>query len=131
MIKKKYIKSLLAEIQKAAELSASREICGFVGYDEDGFYIFQPEKNISQDPQNYFSMDPYNFLKFKERHGLLAVFHSHVVGDAKPSDFDIKQAGFSCVPFLIYSINSKKFEIYCPPNAETDVNRLNKVKEKI
>lgn len=132
MIEHRYIKTLLEKISEASELSSSREICGFFGYNpKTKRYIFQQENNISQDPQNYFSMDPYNYLKFKERYDLLAVFHSHVIGDANPSEFDIKMSGVSCTPFLIYSINSKKFQIYCPPNAETNVNRLNKVKEKI
>lgn len=132
MIKKKYIKHILDKIIEASEISVSREICGYLGYDyKNNYYVFQQEENSSPDPQNFFSMDPYNYLKFRERYDLLAVFHSHVIGDANPSNFDIKMAGTACTPFLIYSINSKKFQIYCPPNAETNVNILNKVKEKI
>ena len=62
---------------------------------------------------------------------LLALYHSHVVGNEDASDFDIVMSENSCVSFLIYSINTKKFNLYKPKYTECCDNLLKKLKEKI
>ena len=52
---------------------------------------------------------------------LLLIFHSHVVGCEKPSEFDEKSSENCCYPFLIYSINSEKFFLYEPLLKDYDV----------
>jgi proteasome lid subunit RPN8/RPN11 len=131
-MKNTLIKPILAQISEEADLSANFEICGFLGYDEEtGRYVWQRELNASPDPQNFCTIDPFNYLKFQEDYEVFAVFHSHIIGSAKPSEFDIKMSGTSCFPFLIYSVQEKKFHIYCPPNHEIDVNKLDRLKEQL
>jgi proteasome lid subunit RPN8/RPN11 len=59
---------------------------------------------------------------------MIGVFHSHISGDEKESEFDIKMADNCCQPFLIYSLNTKKINIYTPKTIESDVNILERVK---
>ncbi len=108
------------------------EICGFVGFDElNNTYVTQIEKNIAQDPKNFFAISPVRYLNFKNNYSILGVFHSHIIGDENPSEFDVKMSEACCVPFIIFSINSKKFSIYEPQNKEYNVKILERFKEKI
>ena len=119
-------------IQNSSCNNQSVEICGFIGY--SSFfkkYIAQLESNTSPDPRNFFSISPSRYLNFKQSHDIIAIFHSHIIGDEKPSEFDIKMSESCCVPFLIFSINSKKFHLYEPQNQEYDVKLVSRFKEKI
>ena len=59
---------------------------------------------------------------------MIGVFHSHVKGNEKESEFDVKMSENCCQPFIIYSLNSKKINIYTPKLIEVDVNILNRIK---
>lgn len=110
----------------------NNEICGFIGFDKkQENFIATIEKNESSDPSSFFVINPANYLKFKNQYSLLGVFHSHVIGDENPSDFDIRMSEASCLSFLIFSINSRKFYIYEPQNKDYDVNILTRLKGKI
>ena len=123
-------KEALRAIVDESESNSFIEICGFVGFDkEKKTYIVQNEKNMAEDPSEYFMIDPLNYLIFKEKYDLLAVYHSHINTDAEPSEFDVKMSNNCCIPFLIYSIETKKFDLYEPQNLETDVNTYNRFKE--
>ena len=113
-------------------LNMNIEICGLLGFDNDSqSYIAKMEKNESPDPKNYFLMNPLSYLNFKNQYDLIGVFHSHVVCDEQPSEFDIKMSESTCLPFVIFSINSKKFHIYEPQNKDYDVNILERLKAKL
>jgi proteasome lid subunit RPN8/RPN11 len=108
------------------------EICGFVGFDEkQQKYVVQLEENCSGDPRNFFAVDALNYLMFKNKYSILTVFHSHIVGDEEPSEFDIKMSENCCVPFLVYGLNSNKFKIYEPQNQEYNVNQLKNLIQKL
>jgi proteasome lid subunit RPN8/RPN11 len=107
------------------------EICGFVGFDkEKKEYVATIEKNQANDPKSFFAINPVRYLKFKNSYSLVSVFHSHVIGDESASEFDIKMSESCCLSFLIYSINSNKFNIYEPQNKHYDVNILERIKVK-
>jgi proteasome lid subunit RPN8/RPN11 len=110
----------------------SNEVCGFIGYDESkNNFVATLEKNESPDPKSFFAINPSNYLKFKNTYSLLSVFHSHIIGDESPSEFDIKMSESCCLAFTIFSINSKKFHIYEPKYFDYDVNIMTRLKEKI
>jgi proteasome lid subunit RPN8/RPN11 len=124
------MKDALQLIVDESESNPFIEICGFLGFDrKKETYVVQNEKNVSQDPSEYFMIDPLNYLIFKEKYDLLAVYHSHINADAEPSEFDVKMSNNCCIPFLIYSIETKKFNLYEPQNLETDVDIYNRFKE--
>tara|TARA_R100000008_G_scaffold77603_1_gene58119 strand:+ start:3050 stop:3457 length:408 start_codon:yes stop_codon:yes gene_type:complete len=119
----------LHKIKEIAHKNFKREICGFLGFcEQTKKYVIQQEKNISTDPRSYFLINPLNYLLFKEQYKMVAVFHSHIHGDEAESEFDVKMADNCCQPFLIYSLNSKKINIYTPETIEADVNKLERIK---
>jgi proteasome lid subunit RPN8/RPN11 len=113
-------------------INVNTEICGFLGFDENAQkYIAKIEKNESPNPKDFFIINPVNYLNFKNSYSLISVFHSHVIYDEQPSEFDIKMSESLCLPFMIFSINSKKFHIYEPQNKDYDVNMLERIKAKL
>jgi len=119
----------LHKIKEIAHKNFKREICGFLGFcEETKKYVIQQEKNISTDPSSHFLINPLNYLLFKEQYKMVAVFHSHIQGNEAESEFDVKMADNCCQPFLIYSLNSKKINIYTPETIEADVNKLERIK---
>jgi proteasome lid subunit RPN8/RPN11 len=122
--------NVLNTIKQWSHENHSTEICGFVGFSENKYHA-ELGKNIAQDPRSFFCLDPIQYLNFKDEHELLFCFHSHVVGDENFSEFDIKMSEHACLPFLVYSLNTKKFNIYCPQNHDLDVNKIQRFKEKI
>ena len=126
----KDIQEALSCIRGIGDSSFRREVCGFVGFDTDtNEYLVKEEENVSPDPSNYFLINPLNYLLFKDKYSMVAVFHSHIVGDENESEFDVKMADNCCQAFLIYSLNTKKINIYSPKYVEGDVNILERFKE--
>jgi proteasome lid subunit RPN8/RPN11 len=126
----KNTKESLKEISDFCEGSLINEVCGLVGFDNEE-YIFQEGKNIANDPRNNFVLDPLQYLMFKEKYKVITIFHSHLVGDEKPSDFDISMSENSCVPFSIYSLNTKKYYIHKPSKPETELDLLEKFENEV
>ncbi len=117
------IKEALSYFKKQALFCPVMEVCGLLGK-KDSSYCAKILKNTHQDPKNYFSIDPREYLKFIREYSLVAVFHSHYVGDSQPSDFDKANSESTLAPFLIYSLPEKKFSLYEPENHESDVTEL-------
>ena len=119
----------LHKIKEMSHEHFKQEICGFLGYDyEKKEFIVQKEENIAKDPRSHFLINPLSYLLFKDYYGMIAVFHSHIIGDETESEFDVKMSDNCCQPFLIYSLNTKKINIYTPETIESDVNILERVK---
>jgi proteasome lid subunit RPN8/RPN11 len=119
----------LEYIKELSHQNFKGEICGFLGYHYQAHrYVIQKEDNIAPDPSSLFLINPLNYLLFKDAYEMVAIFHSHIVGDESASEFDVKMAENCCQPFLIYSLNSKKINIYTPENTEADVKILERIK---
>jgi proteasome lid subunit RPN8/RPN11 len=128
----KNIKDALAVIKNHCCSNPYIEVCGFIGYDQSlKKHIVQLEKNCSTDPKNFFAIDALKYLLFKQKYLFGAIFHSHIIGDEKASEFDIKMSENCCIPFLIYGLNTDNFEIYQPKNIECDVKILKRIKSNI
>ena len=121
--KTKQLKRAISKIAEISEKKFIQEICGILGYDGEN-YVIQECKNISEKPAECFVMDPLQYLLFKEQYSTIAIFHSHIVGDETPSEFDIIMSENSCVPFLIYSLNTKNVYIHTPKHIDADEKRL-------
>ena len=119
----------LHKIKEICHKNFKQEICGFLGFCPDAEkYTVKQERNISPEPSSYFLIDPLAYLLFKEKYKFAAVFHSHLIGDEKPSEFDVKMADNCCQAFLIYSLNTEKINIYEPQTMECDVSILERFK---
>ena len=127
-IKNKTIGKIHDFVVNSCNEQVSQEVCGFIGYNDSG-YIATVEKNDAADPKNFFTINPASYLMFTESNDMLAVFHSHIVGDETPSEFDVKMAEACCIPFVVYSLNTKKFHIYEPSHSELNVKAFTRLKE--
>ena len=122
-------KATLDHIKEICHKNFTKEICGFLGYDrKKKKYVVQHEENIASDTRIHFLINPLNYLLFKEKYEMVAIFHSHISGNEEASEFDIKMADNCCQAFLIYSLNSKKINIYTPETIEADVSILERIK---
>ena len=126
-IKNKTISKIRDFVVNSCNEQTSQEVCGFIGYDGPE-YVATVEKNDAVDPKNFFAINPVSYLMFAENNDMLAVFHSHIVGDETPSEFDVKMAEACCIPFVVYSLNSKKFHIYEPSHYELNVKAFARLK---
>jgi len=116
------IKDKLVEF---AESSPLREVCGFVCYENDEL-SFEEIINVSVD-DGFFVINPMSFLERKLDGTLLAVFHSHTDCTEDPSEYDIKSSKSCMFPFLIYSLETKKFHLFDLPyfqRSEKGVSKL-------
>lgn len=125
------IDNLFSFLKQEAECSLLSELCGLIGLDDENNIVYQNMQNRSKSPEIYFAIDPYEYLIFTKNYKCLSIFHSHLVGDETPSDFDTKTAENCCYAFLIYSICTEKFFIYEPHYKDYDVNIIQRLKEKI
>ncbi len=124
------IEDLLKHLKNVSECNLLTEICGFVGKKNEKL-LYKQMENRSKDPSSYFIIDPFDHLSFIKDNETLLIFHSHLCGDEKPSDFDVKTSENCCFPFLIYSIVTEKFSIYEPQYKDYDVNIIQRLKELI
>jgi proteasome lid subunit RPN8/RPN11 len=131
-IKNKSFRAIKDFLINHSNRNSVNEICGFIGYDTNSEeFVATIEKNQAADTKSFFSIDPVSYLKFKKDYSLISVFHSHILGNETESEFDIKMSEACCLSFIIYSINTHKFNIYEPQNKDYDVNILERVKAKL
>jgi proteasome lid subunit RPN8/RPN11 len=120
---------LISFLKKEAEYSLLSEVCGLVGLDSENNYVYRRMQNRSKNPEAYFIIDPYDYLNFVKTYFCFSVFHSHLVCDETPSDFDKKTSENCCYAFIIYSINTEKFFIYEPTLKDYDVNTIQGIRD--
>jgi proteasome lid subunit RPN8/RPN11 len=123
------LKDLISFLKKESNYSLMAELCSLIGIDKNKNIVYRQMQNRSKEPNNYFMIDPYDYLSFINNYSCLCVFHSHLIGDEKPSEFDQKTSENCCYPFLIYSITTEKFHIYEPEYKDYDVNIIQGLKE--
>lgn len=122
----------LEKIKEWSQKHHSIEVCGFMGYNEEGRkYIVTLEKNSSPQPDTYFVLDPLSFLVFKQQNEVIGIYHSHIVGDEKPSEFDIKMSENCCIPFWIYGLDTQKISVHEPIHKEYNVKVFKRAKARI
>ena len=124
-------KDLFIFLKKESEFSLIAELCSVIGIDDSDQIVYRQMQNRSKNPEQYFIIDPYDYLSFIKKYKPLAVFHSHLVGDEKPSDFDKKTSESCCLSFIIYSVCTENFHIYEPLYKDYDVNIIQRLKESL
>lgn len=105
-------------IQELSLENSSEEICGFLVLNELMEVLVVPVKNAHENKKKYFKISPHIFLDIKKRYKIIAIFHSHPTSSEKPSAFDLNSSEELCLPFLIYSLKTKKFFLHFPDSYE-------------
>lgn len=103
---------MIEEFKLHAQKEYPKEACGFVL--KNNTYI--PVCNISNDAENYFKIDPKEYLKYAS--DVIAVFHSHTKG-TEVSAFDIISCNNTFLPWIVY-IMPDRFEIIYPEKYQGD-----------
>ena len=106
------------------------EICGFIIRNENGFDI-KPTTNKSTDPENEFYIPSKEFLRIKRNENLVAIYHSHIRGSARPSEFDKKTSELVCYPFVIFSTQENNFDIYKPEFLDAEEKDLKELEKEL
>lgn len=124
-------KDLFAFLKKESEGSLIAELCSMVGMNSSNQIVYKQMQNRSKNPEQYFIIDPYDYLSFIKNYKPFGVFHSHLVGDENPSEFDKKTSESCCLTFIIYSVCTENFHIYEPLYKDYDVNIIQRLKESL
>jgi proteasome lid subunit RPN8/RPN11 len=130
--KHRYLNNILDKIKEWSCAYSHYEICGFVGFcEKEKKYILKFEENAAADPKQFFSISALSYLLFKDQYNLMAVFHSHIIVDEEPSEFDIKMSENCCIPFLIYALNNNKFGYHIPGYCDVNNKLIKKIQKSI
>lgn len=89
------------------------EVCGFVCM-ENGKVVTEPAKNIAIYENNLFEIHPLEVVKKIRSGKLMAIYHTHPSSGEEESKFDKFNCENSCVPYLIYSKQTEKFNLLTP-----------------
>lgn len=100
-------------IENHADRELPNECVGLVLRFEDRF-AYLPLKNISNDPQREFKVDPISIAKHYDQ--IAYIVHSHVNLTARPSEGDIRACDRIQKPFFIISVPSNSFYTQYPKN---------------
>jgi proteasome lid subunit RPN8/RPN11 len=101
------------QIAEICENLPQEESCGFLLYKQKKFFVKQCE-NKAEDKARYFKIDPFDYVNAFKKYKILMCYHSHVLGDESPSDYDIKYSEEMLMPLYIYSTVTKKYKIHYP-----------------
>lgn len=102
------------EAEIYAKAQAPKESCGIYTL-INGQEKFWPCKNIADDQENFFALDPEDWAACEDQGGeILGVFHSHPEGTSKLSKTDEISCEHIGYPYYIYSIKEKTWNDYKP-----------------
>lgn len=112
-----------------SEDSPMREVCGFICKDGESF-LFEEVINHSKEDQN-FLIKPIDYLSKKLQGNLVAIFHSHTKGGSELSKHDFITSCNLLMPFVIYSLESKKFSVFYREEFQIEENCVKRLKENL
>ena len=101
-----------------ANLNKNEECCGFIVLDTFKKLLIIPCDNIYQFPRQGFKICPRQFLKIKQKHEIVCMYHSHPDGDHEFSQKDLEQSEELCLPICVYSLKTEEFNIHFPNSCE-------------
>ena len=118
--------NLKKDLVNYAESSLAREVCGFI-CEEENKLVLKKVTNMSAD-NNVFLIKPIDFLQAKLNGNLVSVFHTHVEGSEKLSEYDKENSENCLCPFLVYSLETKKFSLFDKSYFERSEKCVNKLR---
>lgn len=102
------------EAEIYAKAQAPKESCGIYAL-INGQEKFWPCKNIAEDQENFFALDPEDWAECEDQGGqILGVFHSHPQGGSELSETDKISCELIGYPYYIYSTKENDWNKYIP-----------------
>jgi proteasome lid subunit RPN8/RPN11 len=117
----------MKSIIEHAEKSDS-EICGFV-FVENGQLKTETAKNIAIKETDIFEIHPLEILRHIRSGKLAAIYHSHPQTTEEESKLDKFNCENSCIPYLIYSKQTQKFNLLIPKKPHVSKENLELLKK--
>lgn len=105
------------------------EVCGFV-FVENGELKTEPAKNIAVYQNDIFEIHPLEILRQMKSGKLAAIYHTHPTSTEEESKFDRFNCENACIPYVIYSKESKKFNLVLPKKAHVATEYIEILKKK-
>tara|TARA_R100001126_G_scaffold27829_1_gene14898 strand:+ start:3797 stop:4501 length:705 start_codon:yes stop_codon:yes gene_type:complete len=90
-----------------------KESCGLLAIIK-GKETFWPCRNLAEEPEEYFILEPDDWADCEDQGELIGVVHSHTHGTAFPSDTDKASCEYLGLPFHIYSVEQKDWYSFEP-----------------
>tara|TARA_Y100000310_G_C20601344_1_gene773215 strand:- start:246 stop:974 length:729 start_codon:yes stop_codon:yes gene_type:complete len=106
------------EVIDHAEEFPQEEVCGFIILNDDLTVAIERGLNENPNPRDCFSISPAKFLNYTLNKTILGVYHSHPHTGERPSRHDKAMSEEAGLPYLIYSLKTKKFNLYYPESYE-------------
>lgn len=109
--------------------TSDAEVCGFVLV-EDGQLVSEPAKNVAVYQNDIFEIHPLEILKKIKTGKLAAIYHTHPDSGELESKFDQFNCENSCIPFVIYSKKSEKFNLILPKSIHVNKDYVQILKKQ-
>lgn len=111
----KITKEIISQLIEYAKKEAPVEACGYLGSKTGVITTLYALKNIDKSNE-HFSFDPkeqFRTVKAARDKGIeiCAVYHSHPISPARPSEEDIKLAYDPAIVYIIVSLANNKEEV--------------------
>lgn len=103
------------QIIKLSEENPNEEICGFIYHTLSDVFIY-PARNIADNREEFFLIDPKDFIKCEGLGQIIGIYHSHVNYPSVFSPDDIETSEEWILPMYVYSLQDKMFKEYRPKN---------------
>tara|TARA_Y100000401_G_scaffold99647_1_gene88064 strand:- start:6160 stop:7158 length:999 start_codon:yes stop_codon:yes gene_type:complete len=102
------------EAEIYAKAQAPKESCGIYTL-INGQEKFWPCKNIAEDQEHFFALDPEDWAACEDQGGeILGVFHSHPQGSSEFSKADLISCEHIGYPYFVYSIEENTWNNHKP-----------------
>ena len=96
-----------------AKKVAPHEACGLVAIYK-GKKKYFPCKNLAEDLQDHFILDPDDWIRTEDKAEIVAVFHSHPNHPPLPSQADLASCEYLDLPFYIVNPETPKWYYFEP-----------------
>ena len=105
------------------------EVCGFV-FVENGDLKTEAAKNIAVYANDIFEIHPLEILRQIRSGKLAAIYHTHPTSTEQESTFDRFNCENSCIPYVIYSKETKNFNLLIPKRPHVKQDYIDILKKK-
>lgn len=105
------------------------EVCGFV-FVENGDLKTEAAKNIAVYANDVFEIHPLEILRQIRGGKLAAIYHTHPTSTEQESTFDRFNCENSCIPYVIYSKETKNFNLLIPKKPHVKQDYIDILKKK-
>ena len=120
------------DIKKICEKEKTKESCGIILFAKNRFRVRECN-NISEFPEQQFEISFFDHCECIKEGEIVGIYHSHITENEEFSDLDKEISDEMMLPFILYSLKSKKFNTYIPEkiNSKRAKNFSKKIKHYI